>query len=31
MPTLSYELTDTMPFRLTDNGTATDPRSKGAP
>jgi len=26
MPTLSYELTDTMPFRLTDNGTATDPK-----
>jgi len=25
MPTLSYELTDTMPFRLTDTGTGTDP------
>jgi hypothetical protein len=26
LPTLSYELTDTMPFRLTDPGTGTDPK-----
>ena len=27
MSTLSYELTDTMPFRLTDTGSGTDPKN----